>query len=72
MARRNIDQEISILEAERDQIESILREQGRYQKLKAQGIFGSETTFTDFEALTRRLDRIKERLTTLYNGRVSV
>ena len=70
MARRTISEEIALLEAERDRLERILSEQERYQKLKAQGMFGSETTFTDYTALTNQLNRVKEKLTTLYNGRI--
>ena len=69
MARRTIDEQIAKLEAERDKIETELSEVVPYQKLKAHGMFGAETTFTDYEALTKRLDRVKEQLTILYNAR---
>ena len=69
MARRTINDEIAKLESERDKIEHELELTLPYQKLKAQGVFGSETTFVDYEALTVRLDRVKEKLTTLYNAR---
>lgn len=69
MARRTIDEQITILEAERDRLEQSLAETHPYSKLKAQGMFGSETTFVDYEATHRRLDRVKEQLTALYNAR---
>ncbi len=69
MARRTINDEIAKLEAERDKIEHEMEQVFPYQKLRAMGMFGSETTFVDYEALTVRLDRVKEKLTTLYNAR---
>jgi len=69
MARRTIEDQILKLEAERDKIEQEMLDALPYQKLKAQGMFGSETTFVDYEALNKRLDRVKEQLVTLYNAR---
>jgi len=67
--RRNTYEQIKKLEEERDRLEAELANMIPYQKLKAQGMFGAETTFADYKALTARLDRVKEQLTVLHNGR---
>lgn len=69
MIRRSIDEQIEILEDERDRLEKQLADNSAYQKIKAHGMFGSETTFVDYRAIVERLERIKQQLTTLYNSR---
>lgn len=66
MARRTIFEQISILETERDRLETKLAEQEGYEVLIAQGNRGAETHFTDISKIHTRLAAIYNQLETLY------
>jgi hypothetical protein len=69
MARlRTLSQEVTQLQAEQVEIETILAEQQRYEELNSgvQAGNSTKTAFVDVDALYRRLDTIKNRLEILY------
>jgi len=60
-----ISDEIIHYEAEVTRLKEEIAEQGRYKGLKAQGMFGSESNFTDMKVLQASLREAKQHLMTL-------
>ncbi len=66
MARRTLTETIQKLELRRDEIENKLSAHESYKALQAQGNQGARTEFTDPVKLEESLDKINNKLATLY------
>ena len=66
MAKRNIQGEIDVLEARRDNLEASLLAHENYKKLKGQGMAGAETEFADPRKFEENLQKVRNRLSILY------
>jgi hypothetical protein len=66
LARRTVDDQITLLEARRDSLEEKLEAHESYKSLKAQGNEGATTDFTDPLKLQEMLDKVNNKLALLY------
>ncbi len=66
MARRTIDEQITLLEDERTRLEEKVSEQEAFKEITSAGDYGSSTAFTDLSKLHSRLAKIYNSLETLY------
>ena len=63
-----IDTKLTKYRAELLRLETILEEQERYKSLKAQGLGGSESQFTDFSKIESRITKLENLISNLTLG----
>ena len=68
MARRTITEQLGMLEAERDRLETKLSEIEAYKSIRSHGNEGAESQFTDISKIHSRLATIYNQLETLYRN----
>ncbi len=63
-----IDTKLTKYRAELLRLETILEEQERYSSLRAQGVGGSESQFTDFSKIENRVAKLENLISNLTLG----